>query len=58
MERNYQLVEDLCTSSPNSKLYAFLATNYDISDLAKKISAAKYAQINRLSLRKISSVAI
>lgn len=40
--------------SPNTKLYEFLATNYDISDLARKISAAKYAKINLLNLKKIS----
>lgn len=38
----------------NKKLYEFLATNYDISDLARKISAAKYAKINLLNLKKIS----
>lgn len=40
--------------SPNAKLYEFLATNYDISDLARKICAAKYAKINLLNLKKIS----
>jgi len=39
----------------NSKLYDSLATNYDISDLARKISAAKYAKINLLSLKKTGS---
>jgi hypothetical protein len=39
----------------NTKLYEFLATNYDISDLAKKIHAEKYAKLNILSLRKNSA---
>lgn len=37
----------------NAKLYEFLAVNYDISDLAKKICAAKNAKINLLNLKKI-----
>lgn len=40
--------------SPNTKLYEFLATNYDISDLARKIHVARYAKINLLNLKKIS----
>lgn len=40
----------------NTKLYEFLATNYDISDLASKICAAKNAKINLLNLRKIGNV--
>lgn len=36
----------------NSKLYAFLATNYDISNLADKINAAKQAPMNILSLKE------
>lgn len=43
--------------SPNTKLYEFLATNYDISDLARKIVAAKYAKINILNLKKIGNSA-
>ena len=41
-----------CEDTNNSKLYECLATNYDISDLARKISAAKYAKLNLLNLRK------
>lgn len=37
----------------NAKLYEFLAVDYDISDLAKKICAAKNAKINLLNLKKI-----
>lgn len=40
---------------PNSKLYEFLAVNYDISDLAQKIRAAKSAPNSILNLKKISS---
>lgn len=39
-------------NSGNANLYKFMATNYGISDLARKISAAKYAQINLLNLKK------
>ncbi len=42
--------------SVNSKLYEFLATNYDISDLAHKISAAKKAKICLMNLKKMGSV--
>jgi len=41
-----------CEDTSNSKLYEFMATSYDISDLARKISAAKYAKINLLNLKK------
>jgi len=44
-----------CRDTRNSKLYEFMATNYDISHLASKISAAKYAQINLLNLKKASN---
>lgn len=42
----------------NSKLYEFLATNYDISDLARKICAAKNAKLNRLSLKQIGIASV
>lgn len=38
----------------NSKLYEFLAMNYDISVLATKIYATKYSKIGLLNLKKIS----
>ncbi len=42
----------------NSSLYAFLATNYDISDLAGKIYASNYSKLNILSLKKSGSLAV
>lgn len=39
----------------NTKLYEFLATNYDISSLARKISAAKYAETRLFGLKKIAN---
>lgn len=39
----------------NKKLYQFLATNYDISTLAYKISAAKNAPSGILNLKKITN---
>ena len=47
-----------CEENRNSKLYEFLATNYDINNLANKIYAAKNAKINLLNLKKISNAAI
>lgn len=44
-----------CESKTNSKLYEFLATNYNISNLANKISATKKAPANILNLKKILS---
>lgn len=46
-----------CEESKNSKLYEFLATNYNISTLANKISAAKNAKMNILSLKKMGNIA-
>jgi len=43
-----------CEDCSNSRLYEFLATNYDITDLAGKIYAAKYLKINTLNLKKSS----
>lgn len=40
-----------CDVNRNSKLYEFLATNYDISILANKITAQKNAPVNILSLK-------
>jgi len=54
MEYNSSLAYEM-KSDPNTKLYEFLATNYDISDLASKICAAKNAKLNMLSLRKIGN---
>jgi hypothetical protein len=42
----------------NSNLYSFLATNYDISNLAKSIVAKKSASANLLSLKKYGNVSI
>lgn len=42
--------------SDNTKLYEFLATNYDISNLASKICAMKKARINILSLKKLGVI--
>lgn len=42
----------------NNKLYSYLATNYNISDLASKIYASKSAQMNVLSLRKSGGVSV
>lgn len=55
MEYNSSLVYEL-KSDPNTKLYEFLATNYDISDLAGKICAAKNAKLNLLSLKRIGNL--
>ena len=38
----------------NAKLYEFLASSYDISNLASKIYAQKNAKLNIISLKKIS----
>ena len=42
-----------CEYEHNDKLYEFLATNYDISDLARKIVAAKSANVSLTNLKKI-----
>lgn len=47
---NYEFQENT-----NAKLYEFLVTNYDISDLANKIYAAKYLKLNTLNLKKGSA---
>lgn len=44
-----------CEINTNSRLYEFLATNYDISVLAGKISAEKNAKISLFNLKKIVS---
>lgn len=54
MQNNYPLNYDY-ESNSNTKLYEFLATHYDISVLANKISAAKYAQISLMNLKKMSN---
>lgn len=53
MKEKYPLTYNY-ESSPNAKLYEFLAMNYDISVLATKIYAAKYAKIGLLNLKKLS----
>lgn len=40
--------------TPNTKLYQFLAVNYDICDIAQKIYAEKSFRKNILNLKKIS----
>jgi len=45
-------------NSEHSKLFSFLATNYDISSLAHKIQATNKAQMNVLSLRKTGGLSI
>lgn len=57
MKKINSLVDE-CGSSEYSKLYEFLAVSYDISDLAKKIYAAKNAKINILNLKKIGNSSI
>lgn len=42
-----------CDFQYNEKLYEFLAINYDISDLARKIVAAKSANVSLTNLKKI-----
>lgn len=42
----------------NSKLYSFLATNYDISSLAKEIVAAKSARLNVLNLKNSTGLSV
>lgn len=58
MKNIYSLVDECGSSSERSGLYEFLAVSYDISDLAKKISAAKNAKINILNLKKIGNSSI
>ena len=45
-------------TSNNSNLYAFLATNYDISSLAKNIVATKTASFNILNLKKYGNMPV
>ena len=40
----------------HSKLYEFLTTNYDISNLASKIYAEQNAPMSIINLRKIGTV--
>lgn len=42
-------------SNDNAMLYAFLATNYDISNLASKIAAEKQAQRSIFNLKQMVS---
>lgn len=51
---NFNSLIPVSENNGNSKLYEFLATNYDISNLANKISAEKNASINILNLKKRS----
>lgn len=51
MQNTEDLIFEL-NENRHEKLYEFLATNYDISDLAYKIHAAKYAKISLLNLKK------
>jgi len=46
------------TANNNSNLYSFLATNYDISSLAKNIVATKTASFNILNLKKYGNLSI
>lgn len=52
---NFDALIPISTNNGNSKLYEFLATNYNISNLANKIAAEKNAPINILSLKKRSA---
>ena len=52
MEHNKSLVYQ-CEEYDNTRLYEFLATNYDLSNLASKICAMKNAKMNILSLKKM-----
>ena len=52
MEHEKPLVYE-CEASEHAKLYEFLATNYDITHLASKICAMKYAKTNLKNLKKI-----
>lgn len=49
---NLNSIAKPCEHGGNSKLYEFLATSYDISNLANKISATQNASGNILNLRK------
>lgn len=44
---------DLKTEQSNKKLYEFLATSYDISNLAGKIEADKKVSMNIFNLKKM-----
>lgn len=44
-------------SSENSRLYEFLATNYNISNLANKIGATQKASMSIWNLKKMVSSA-
>lgn len=53
--KNHEFLVYEYGETKNADLYEFLATNYDISDLAGKICAAKYLKINTINLKKSSS---
>lgn len=53
--KNHEFLVYEYGETKNADLYEFLATNYDISDLAAKIYAAKYLKLNTLNLKKGSS---
>lgn len=44
-----------CEDTNNSKLYEFLATNYDISNLARKITAQANAPLKLSAWKKAAS---
>lgn len=44
-----------CEDSNNSKLYEFLATNYDISNLARKIKAQTKAPLKLSAWKKAAN---
>lgn len=51
MDTSNSLVYE-CEYSTNSMLYEFMATNYEISDLASIIHAAENVQISILNLKQ------
>lgn len=59
MEHNEKLSSIFKSDAKNnSNLYSFLATNYDISSLAKSIVASKSASSNLLNLRKYGNMTV
>ena len=51
--RNNTLLDWSSERDTHSSLYEFLATDYDIRDLAYKIVATQNSKLNKISLKRI-----
>lgn len=58
MEKGFETDFSFPELGNNSNLYAFLATQYDISDLAGKIYASNSSKFNIISLKKVGNLVI